>query len=332
MSVRKELTRAEIARQRRVQRAASELTQTTRRAVKPAVKVSSRVAAPDAERSAHRYAVKPRRFNVAIGAPDIRLYRPSIPNIFSGWRLVSLFIALLLGAAIYFSLSSPYFHVPSATVLGNNRLTREEIETVSGALGQSIFMVRPDEVKARLRMTYPELLSVQVDVYLPNHVYITLTEREPVILWQQDEGYTWIDATGVAFRPRGLVTGLVPVKGLVTPPPGQAVLDDPLSPQPYMQKEFVDAILILAPHVPADSVMVFDRSFGLGWTDSRGWKAFFGTSADDMPLKVRVYQSLVDSLVNRGMYPTMINVMYPDAPFYWALEVKEQEFTLDSGQ
>jgi len=328
VSERKELTRAEIARQRRSQLAAKELTQTSKRALKPAVPVSSRVAAPDV--AARRHVARPRRFNIALGMPEIHLHKPSAPRLHASWRLGSVFIVILLGVAIYLSLSLPYFHVPSVTVLGNNRLTREEIETASAALGQSIFMVQPDEVEARLRMTYPELLSVQVDVYLPNHVYVTMTEREPVIFWEQDEGYTWIDSTGVAFRPRGLVTGLILVKGLVVPPPGQAPLDDPLSPQPYMQKELVDAILVLAQHVPADSIMVFDRSFGLGWTDSRGWKVFFGTSADDMPLKVRVYQSLVDSLVNRGVSPTMINVMYPDAPFYRAAEV-EQEFTLDSG-
>ncbi len=71
-------------------------------------------------------------------------------------------------------LSLPYFRVPSATVLGNNRLTREEIEAVMGVLGQSIFTVQPDEVETRLRMNYPELLSAQVNVYLPNHVYVTV--------------------------------------------------------------------------------------------------------------------------------------------------------------
>ena len=92
-------------------------------------------------------------------------------------------------------------------MLGNNRLTREEIEAVTGVIGQSIFTVQPDEVATRLRMNYPELLSAQVNVYLPNHVYVTVTERQPVILWQQDGGYTWIDATGVAFRPRGVGDG-----------------------------------------------------------------------------------------------------------------------------
>jgi hypothetical protein len=217
-------------------------------------------------------------------------------------------------------------------VLGNNRLTREEIESVTGVIGQSIFTVQPEDVTARLRMNYPELLSAQVNVYLPNHVYITLTERQPVILWEQDGGYTWIDATGVAFRPRGFVTGLVLVRGLVTPPIGAPALDDSFAPPPYIQKELVDAILALAPAVPADSTMVFDRSFGLGWTDSRGWKSFFGTSAQDMPLKVRVYQSLVDSLVSRGKSPVFISVMYPDAPFYRAVEVESKELTADSGQ
>ena len=102
---------------------------------------------------------------------------------------------------------------------------------------------------------------------------------------------------------------------------GTPAPDDPFAPPPYIQKELVDAILALAPTVPADSTMVFDRSFGLGWTDSRGWKSFFGTSAQDMPLKVRVYQSLVDSLVSRGKIPSFISVMYPDAPFYRAVEV-----------
>jgi hypothetical protein len=327
LSERKDTSRAEVARQRRAQRAAQELTQTTKRAVKPAVQVSSRVASPESTR---RRSASPRRFNIAVGMPDVYLHKPSFPRFFTGWRLGSIFLVVLLGVALYLLLSQPYFRVPTATVLGNSRLTREEIETASGALGQSIFTVQPDEVEARLRMSFPELLSVQVDVYLPNHVYVTMTEREPVILWQQDEGYTWIDATGVAFRPRGIVTGLVPVKGLVIPPPGPAPLDDPLSPMPYMQQELVDSILFLAPHVPADTTMVFDRTFGLGWTDTRGWKAFFGTTAKDMPLKIRVYQSLVDSLLNRGISPTMINVMYPDAPFYRA--VLEKESNLDSGQ
>jgi cell division protein FtsQ len=331
MSDNQEISRSEIARQRRAQRARKELEQTSKRASKPVVKVAR--VAPRAAVNRKSY-VNPRRFNIALGLPEIHLHKPTLATqrLFASWRLVSISVAVLLGVMIYLALSLPYFRVPNATVQGNNRITREEIEAVTGVIGQSIFTVQPDEVATRLLVNYPELLSAQVKVYLPNHVYVTVNERQPVILWQQDGGYTWIDATGVAFRPRGAVAGLVPVQGLATPPIGTPALDDPLAPPPYIQKELVDAILALAPTVPADSSMVFDRSYGLGWTDSRGWKSYFGTTAQDMPLKVRVYQSLVDSLVSRGTTPSFISVVYPDAPFYRAIEIQHEEITADNGQ
>jgi hypothetical protein len=330
MSETKDLSRSDVARQRRAKRVVKELAQTSKRALKPAVTVSARVASANVP--TRRQVVKPRRFNIAMGMPDINLHRPTVPHLHASWRLGSVFIIILIGLALYLSLSMPYFRVSNITMDGNSRITHEEIETVLGVLGQSIFTVHPDEVETRLRMNFPEVLSAQVNVYLPNHVYLTLTEREPVILWQQGEGYTWIDSTGVAFRPRGFVTGLVLVNGMVTPPVGTSLLEGSFAPEPYMQKELVDSILLLAPYVPADSTMVFDRTFGLGWTDSRGWKSFFGTSAEDMPLKVRVYQTLVASLVSRGISPTLINVMYPDAPFYRVVTVEAIELTMDSGQ
>ena len=87
----------------------------------------------------------------------------------------------------------------------------------------------------------------------------------------------------------------------------------------------MDAILVLAPNVPAGATMVFNSADGLGWTDSRGWKVFFGADAKDMNLKVRVYQSLVDSLTARGLYPAFISVAYPDAPYYRMAQVPEKE-------
>lgn len=330
MSDKQELTRSEVARQRRAQRAVKELEQTSKLALKPVVSRTPKVSGGlKLKRVDNR-----RRFNVALGLPEIHLHKPTfnLPSFRSGWRPVSLITALVIGVAIYLVLTLPYFHIPSVTVLGNDRLTREELSAAMGVVGQSVFMVQPEEAAARLSMNYPELASVQVSVYLPNHVYVTVSEREPVIFWQQGEGYTWIDASGVAFRPRGVATGLVSVASVTNPPAGISSTDDSSSPPPFMQKELVDAILALAPSVPAGSTMTFNSADGLGWTDPRGWKASFGMSAQDMPLKIRVYQSLVDSLVSRGKSPLVINVVYPDAPFYRMAEIKFEEVTVDSGQ
>ena len=333
MSEKRELSRSEIARQRRAQKTVQELQQTKQRASTPVV--TSRVSSsPLAMASPKRGAKKRRRFNIALGLPQARLQGMGLAAPRFSWdlRRTAAVIAILLCLVIYLVLTLPFLHVASATVVGNNRLNAEEINTVLGISGQSIFTVQPEEISTRLLLNYPELSSAQVNVYLPNRVQVTVTEREPVILWQQEGGYTWIDAGGVAFRPRGVVEGLVLVNGLGMPAVDSAPLTvDPLSPPPYIQKELVDAILVLAPSVPADSMMIFDPVYGLGWQDNRGWKAFFGTSMNDMPLKVRVYQSLVDSLIARDRIPSFISVAYPDAPFY-RMTASGSPQTTDDGQ
>lgn len=335
MSNKRELTRAEIVRLRRNERAAKEIAQTAQQAVKPMVKVTSRTPTIPINSALPKRTKKMRRFNLSLGLPEIHFpkpnwkinwkptfSRPSLPNFNPNWRYASIAIAILLSLSIYLAFSLPYFYIPQATVLGNNRITRDEINVVSGVVGQSIFMVQPDEIQKNIEMNFPELLSVQVNVYLPNHVYITIVERTPVILWQQNEGYTWIDSAGVAFRPRGIVDNLILVQAIDTPPAGNA---DENNLAPYMQKELVDAITLLSSVVPADSTLTYSSAEGLNWKDSRGWLVSFGTTANDMPLKIRVYQSLVDTLIAQRKAPIYINVVHPDGPFYRMGEVTESE-------
>ncbi len=336
MSDKRDLSRAEVARRRRAQRAVKEMEQTKKHATRPIVPVTSR-ARPAPVSSRPILVKKPRRFNIALGLPEFHLQKPKfvMPRMRANLRFASILISLLLGAAIYLAFTLSYFFVPSATVLGNNHITVEEINTILGVTGQNIFTIKPDELQTRLRLNYPELLSAEVKVYLPNHVYVTIVERTPLIIWQRGEGYTWIDQAGVAFRPRGLQAGLVPVIAVDDPLPGTVASGDLYSPPPYMQEELVDAILALSPLLPAGTTMTFDSVQGLGWKDSRGWQVYFGTSVEDMPLKARVYQSLVDSLMSRSIYPAYINVIYPEAPYYRMaiIEKKEStEETVDSEQ
>ena len=250
MSGNQDLTRAELIRRRRTHRTGKELEQTAKRAIKPMVPVTSRTSTMPLS-SQPRLVAKPRRFNIALGLlPEGRLHKPntSMLRFHANWRIVSILTALLLGAVIYLLLTLPTFFVPAATVLGNNRLSKEEINQVLGVTGQSVFTVQPQDVEFRLLMNYPELLSADVKVYLPNQVYVTVSERQPVILWQKGDGYTWIDDTGVAFRPRDFVVGLVPV--IASDEPSAGIARDSFNQPTYMQKELADAILALAPLVP----------------------------------------------------------------------------------
>jgi hypothetical protein len=94
------------------------------------------------------------------------------------------------------------------------------------------------------------------------------------------------------------------------------VNDDPMTPAPFISTEMVQALKGLVGHVPPGTSILYEKEYGFGWNDPRGWRVHFGTSASDVELKVRVYESMVSSLTERGIRPALINVMYPTAPYY----------------
>jgi cell division protein FtsQ len=318
VSEKRELSRAEQVRLRRARQTTQRVGQAVERAHHPSPVVTRRSTGTAGSyiSQKHKRQQMERRFNIAIGLPDVRLNTPSIPRLRPGWRLASLFLTLILGGAIYLVWTLPYFRVTEAHVTGNARLNSAEINAVLAVAGQPVFTLLPADLGTRLRLNYPELASAEVKVGFPNQIYVSVVERQPVILWQHGEGYTWVDASGVAFRPRGVVPGLITIVGLATPPAGASVMDDPLSPPSYISRDLVAAIQLLAPNVPVGTQMIYDGQYGLGWTDSRGWRVFFGSEAKNMALKLRVYQSLVDSLTSRGLFPVFINVVHADAPYY----------------
>jgi len=311
MSARRPLSRSDEVRVRRTREQTKRQKQASERAYRPLPPVTTRSATSKKKRK-----VDNRRFNIAIGLPQTGLHAPALPQIKLGWRLASIVLTLVLVVALYYLWSAPTFRVSEAQVTGASRLSPAEINAALGISGESIFLLKPEEIATHLRLGFPELASAEVTIGLPNQVQVHVTERQPVILWQQGEGYTWIDAMGVAFHPRGEAPGLVQIAALEAPPAGLPSTTDPLSPPPYLVPDLVKAALTLAPNVPAGASLVYDPRYGFGWNDSRGWQVYFGLTSKEMALKVRVYQSLVDSLTARGISPAFISVVHADAPYY----------------
>jgi hypothetical protein len=267
-----------------------------------------------------------RRFNAILSLPRPAARVLSLPNrrIRASWRLLSFVILLLLGTGLYLLWTLPEFRVNAARISGNQRISTEELNAALDLNGKPIFLLTPAQLKERALRAYPELASVDVTVDLPNIVTVKVNEREPVILWQQDGGYAWVDKTGTAFRPHGDAPGLIVVQALSAPPTISTAEDNPLVPAPFISEETVKALTELAPYVPAGTPILYDPVKGLSWTDGRGWQAVFGTSGDDVEAKVRVYQAMVDWLTQRGIRPILINVAYPSAPFYRLGQVDAQ--------
>jgi len=321
MSNKKELSRAELVRLRRALEHAKHMDRASKVTARPAPKAKTRVK-PKAVKPVRKPKQNARRrFNIALHMPRTDIRSISIPRPRLGWRLLSFVLASLLGAAIYFAFELPQLRVTQAQLSGNQIIDQAEINSVLNIVGQPIFLLTPADLETRLRLNYPELASVRVTVSLPNLVSVNVTERTPVIRWEQGGGYTWVAEDGIAFRPRGEMVGLISVVALAAPPVEGSdsfvsAQNDPMTPAPFISVEMVQALKGLAGHVPPGQAILYDAEYGFGWNDPRGWRVHFGTSANDVALKVRVYESMVDSLSQRGIRPALINVMYPTAPYY----------------
>jgi len=308
-------SRAEVVRLRRAQETTKRMQRIVKETTRP-VPVVTRAKSNTPKKNPVQNAR--RRFHIAI--PHFPTARPnfsgfSIPRPRFGWRFVSLMLAAILGTAIYYAFNLPQLRVTEVQVAGNQIVTSVDVNSVLNIAGQPIFLINASDVETRLRLNYPELASVRVNVSLPNLVTVNVTERKPVIRWEQFGAYTWVAEDGVAFRPRGELTGLISVVAESAPPVGGAVAD-PLTPSQFISVEMVQMIEQLAGHIPPGQSILFDARMGFGWNDPRGWRVYFGATASDIDLKMRVYETMVNSLTQRGIRPALINVTYPSAPYY----------------
>ena len=317
MSEKREFTHAELVRLRREKENAKRMERATKEATRPIPPVTAR-AKKDVVKPTRKPAKNARRrFQIALPrVPRADFRSISIPRPRFGWRLLSFFIAALCGAALYFGFERPELRVTEPQVTGNQMLTPAEVNSVLNIAGQPVFLLMPADLETRLRLNYPELVSVKVTVTLPNLVTVNLRERKPIIRWEQGGGYTWVSEDGVAFKPRGEMVGLISVVAVSAPPAEGGSAADPLTPTPFISVEMVQAVKGLAGHVPPGMPILYEAGLGFGWNDPRGWRVYFGTSANDVELKIRVYESLVNSLAQRGIRPAVVNVTYPTAPYY----------------
>ena len=90
----------------------------------------------------------------------------------------------------------------------------------------------------------------------------------------------------------------------------------PLYEQITVEPEMVQALITMAPYVPSGMTEAFDPIYGMGWQDPRGWTVYFGQNTKDTPMKLQVYQAIVDTLTRQGIQPSLISVENLNAPFY----------------
>ena len=268
-----------------------------------------------------------RRFDIAMSGPFNRTVPTaspvkkaqafSMPKIAFGPRWLSMMLVAFCLVGLYVMTSDSYFTVSNANVLGNNRVSAEEISSAMGAMGKPAAMLNSTEIEYNILAAYPDIATAHVEINLPADIVVTVSERQPIAAWSQDGQTVWVDAQGYAFPPRGFVEGLVTISAIGLPPgPSNPDEAQQIGAHPFLNEEMALALLVLSPRVPQGSTLVYDPRYGLGWSDPRGWQAYFGHTHGDVNTKIQIYQSMVDYLSGQGIAPKLISVEYPDAPFY----------------
>ncbi len=227
------------------------------------------------------------------------------------WMLLMLGIVL---GGLYFVFGTPYFRVDRPQIEGLQWVSPQEVEAALEADGHLLFTLSASELESRLYRRFPEFAEVEVRLSLPNRLEVRVRERQPVIYWELDGRYTWVDAEGIAIRPRGEMPNLLHVRALTPSPPQPA--SDPLRPPAYLSVEMVEALRHLAIFLPPGTTFLYDAHYGFGWEDAHGGRVFFGQTPDEMPARAQVYLYLSRFLNERGIYPALIDLRYPDAPYY----------------
>lgn len=253
-------------------------------------------------------------FSFSLGRTAVRAPLLSLPNL--GPRWVSAGMTLILGLLLYTMVTANTFKVTALELTGNQRLAAEDVSGRLDLIGQPIFNAVPSRIENDLRTAFPDLAGVSVQVGFPNHIRVAVVERVPILAWYQDGNTTWIDTNGIAFTPRGDVPGLVQIAASGIPPKPVVDPKTPINDQPFIGPDMVQAFLSLHPQVPDGAPMVYDPKYGMGWQDPRGWSVYFGLNTQEIEMKKKIYQALLDNFSQKGIQPTLISVAYLDAPFY----------------
>jgi len=228
--------------------------------------------------------------------------RPVAPR--PAWVLGGLVLAALLAAGSWVGLS-PRFYVTNVRVVGATRVPEEAILAASGLANLHIFWVNGPQAEAGILAQLPSVEEARVLCRLPADCTITVVERPPLLTWEGEEGFFWIDAAGGAFaaaRPLEdgwLISGPLPTDG-----------------QGLVEREVVTGLQELMRLLGDQPVPISYRpGRGLVLDDPAGWRVVLGQGTG-MEQRLQVYAAVRTHLLKKGIKPRFVDVRFPQAPYY----------------
>lgn len=125
-------------------------------------------------------------------------------------------IGILIGTLIYILLS-PLFNIKDVTVTGNNKLSKEEIISLSEIrTEENIFKTSKNDIKNRIK-TNPYVENVKIRRKLPDKVEIIVVERVATYMLPFANSYVYINNQGYMLEITSPKANLPIITGVSTP-------------------------------------------------------------------------------------------------------------------
>ncbi|PJF44176.1 MAG: hypothetical protein CUN55_05340 [Phototrophicales bacterium] len=255
------------------------------------------------ERRAIRQRERERR--KGLDKPETRV-RP-MGVIWISWRWLSGTISLFLSVVLYILLATDTFVINEIAVGGERYVSPEWVFEATGVAGRNLFLLDAKDIEARLERN-PSIADAQVYVsWPPNEVSVIISEREPVLIWEQGGFRVWIDINGIVMFQRQERDDLLRIVHL-----GED--EEPLGVGSTIDQDIITGALQLQRKLPSIKVLLYDPIKGLGFRDERNWRAWFGVGTD-MERRLLVYEQII-----RTNYPAIqfseIDVSDADYPYF----------------
>ena len=232
--------------------------------------------------------------------------RPQFARPHAGWRLASIGILIMSGAALYYGMSNGAYFSDSIDLSGADFVPGEEIYQAAEIEGENVFWLDPSDVEQKIK-EIPGILDAYVEVNFPAAIDVQVIEQRPVMTWSQGGETVWVDQEGVTFPARGEIPWLLPI-----------VVDDSDIPMEVGIGIPIDVVVgaerlkLLRPNI---EMLHYDSAQGLSYQDGRNWRGYFGTGSN-MDAKLAVYETLVERLMRDGVQPRSIYVADLDTTYY----------------
>ncbi|MFW5708715.1 MAG: cell division protein FtsQ/DivIB [Chloroflexota bacterium] len=229
------------------------------------------------------------------------------------WRLFSGGIVACLVVVLLVFFATDLFYVRGITVEGAQYLDESEVFRYADIAEMHAFWVDPARVRQNILESTSLIADVEVSIgWPPDIVTIVVEEREPVLLWLQGGVRVLVDLQGNVLRsPRD--DEQFPGLPLVI---ADSSFDGPRLPGDPVPVDAVNGVLQLSRLIAGLPTLQYNATKGLGFREvNRSWDVWLGVGTD-MQNKLRVYETLRDNLIARGITPVEINVADLNAVYY----------------